>query len=142
MADFRTTDRADPVGYVCPATRVLDLIAHKWTVAIVRTLHRAGGPVRFRELQRSVGSITPKELTKRLRDLERAGLATRTIFAEVPPRVEYALTSLGLTLMPTLDALHQWAGEHADQVDANRRSFDEARDAVSPHPVDRSTDRP
>ncbi len=98
MSDYRPIDFAAPPPRVCPATRVFDLIAHKWTLAIIHTMHFNKRPIRFRELQRKVGSITPKELTKRLRELERAGLATRTIFAEVPPRVEYALTHLAETL--------------------------------------------
>ena len=127
MSDRRPSDFANPVPRICPAIRVFDLIAHKWTMTIIHTLHFAKRPLRFRELQRKVGTITPKELTKRLRELERAGLATRTIFAEVPPRVEYALTPFAETLNPVLDGLHQWANDHADQVDANRRQFDEGR---------------
>ena len=122
MEDFRD----DAIPRVCPATRVFDLVAHKWTVTIIHHLHRASGPVRFRQLQRLAGSITQKELTKRLRQLERSGLVNRTIFAEVPPRVEYRLTELGATLIPALTPLHEWAERHADTVDANQRSADEA----------------
>jgi DNA-binding HxlR family transcriptional regulator len=111
----------------CPATRVFDLIAHKWTVTIVYRLHRASGPIRFRQLQRLVDPITQKELTKRLRDLERSGLVDRTVFAEVPPRVEYRLTELGATLIPAIAGLHQWAESYADIVDANRKLADQAR---------------
>ena len=112
---------------VCPATRVFDLIAHKWTVTIIHHLHQADGPIRFRQLQRLVNPITQKELTKRLRELERSGLVERTIFAEVPPRVEYRLTDLGATLIPALAGLHQWAESFADVVDENRRRADETR---------------
>jgi DNA-binding HxlR family transcriptional regulator len=111
----------------CPATRVFDLVAHKWTVTIIHHLHMAQGPIRFRQLQRLVDPITQKELTKRLRELERSGLVERTVFAEVPPRVEYRLTDLGATLIPVLEPLHLWAQTHADVVDANRRRADEAR---------------
>jgi DNA-binding HxlR family transcriptional regulator len=111
----------------CPATRVFDLIAHKWTVTIIHNLHKAQGPIRFRQLQRQVDPITQKELTKRLRELERSGLVERTIFAEVPPRVEYRLTDLGATLIHALAALHHWAESYADVVDENRRRADEAR---------------
>ncbi len=113
--------------HVCPATRVFDLIAHKWTVTIIYHLHRAEGPVRFRQLQRLMEPISQKELTKRLRELERSGLVARTIFAEVPPRVEYRLTDLGATLIPALAGLHQWAETYADAVDENRRKADEVR---------------
>ncbi len=111
----------------CPATRVFDLVAHKWTVTIIHHLHRARGPVRFRQLQRLVDPITQKELTKRLRQLERSGLVDREVFAEVPPRVEYRLTELGATLIPALAPLHEWANLHADAIDANHRMADEAR---------------
>ncbi len=109
----------------CPANQVFDLIGPKWTMTILHTMQANPGPIRFRLLQRQVGSITPKELTKRLRELERAGLATRTIFAEVPPRVEYALTDLGRTLIPALVGLHEWATEHGAQVEVNRAQFDQ-----------------
>jgi DNA-binding HxlR family transcriptional regulator len=113
--------------HVCPATRVFDLIAHKWTVTIIYHLHQAQGPVRFRQLQRLVDPISQKELTKRLRELERSGLVARTIFAEVPPRVEYRLTDLGATLIPALAGLHQWAETYAQVIDENQRKADEAR---------------
>src|SRR5436190_22492879 len=76
----------------CPAGRAMELVAHKWTIHILFALHEAGGPVRFRQLQRTVAPITQKELTKRLRDLERSGLIHRRVYAEVPPRGEYRLT--------------------------------------------------
>ncbi len=112
---------------VCPANRVFDLVAHKWTVTIIHNLHMARGPVRFRQLQRLVDPITQKELTKRLRQLERSGLVSRAIFAEVPPRVEYRLTELGATLIPALAPLNEWAERHAETIDANHRMADEAR---------------
>ncbi len=112
---------------VCPATRVFDLIAHKWTITIIFHLYSAEGPIRFRQLQRLVKPISQKELTKRLRELERSGLVVRTVFAEVPPRVEYRLTDLGATLIPALAGLHEWAGTYADVVDQNQRQADEAR---------------
>jgi len=120
----RTVEEVADRPGVCPATRVLDLVAHKWTVTILYSLHVAGGPVRFRQLQRDVGAITQKELTKRLRALERSGLVGRAIFAEVPPRVEYHLTDLGATLIPALAGLHEWAGRYAHLVDENRRKAD------------------
>jgi DNA-binding HxlR family transcriptional regulator len=116
-----------PDHRLCPATRVFDLVAHKWTVTIIHHLYQARGPLRFRQLQRLVDPITQKELTKRLRQLERSGLVDREIFAEVPPRVEYRLTELGATLIPALGPLHEWAELHADAIDANQRMADEAR---------------
>ena len=105
--DFRTKNSTHP--HECPASRAIDLVAHKWTIHILFALHEAGGPVRFRKLQRAVEPITQKELTKRLRELERAGMVDRRVYAEVPPRVEYRLTELGSSLMPALVGLHEWA---------------------------------
>lgn len=99
----------------------MDLIAHKWTIHILFALHEAGGPIRFLRLQRAVSPITQKELTKRLRDLERSGLVDRRVFAEVPPRVEYRLTELGSSLIPALDGLHEWAERHGGAVAENWR---------------------
>jgi DNA-binding HxlR family transcriptional regulator len=101
----------------CPAGRAMELVAHKWTIHIVFALHEAGGPARFRELQRRVAPITQKELTKRLRALEQSGLIGRKVYAEVPPRVEYWLTELGLTLLPALTGLHEWAERYGAAVD-------------------------
>ena len=126
----RTVESVANPAQVCPASLVLDLIAHKWTVTLLYRLHVAGGPIRFRQLQRGVGPITQKELTKRLRELERSGLVSRAIFAEVPPRVEYRLTDLGATLIPALAGLHDWAGQYADIVDQNRRNAD----GITPSP--------
>lgn len=102
---------------VCPAERAIELVAHKWTIRVLFALHEAGGPTRFRELQRRVAPITQKELTKRLRDLERSGLVARRVYAEVPPRVEYRLTTLGSTLLPALTGLHEWAERHGAAID-------------------------
>jgi DNA-binding HxlR family transcriptional regulator len=104
----------------CPASRAIDLIAHKWTIHILFALHEAGAPVRFRKLQRAVEPITQKELTKRLRELERAGMVSRRVYAEVPPRVEYGLTELGSSLLPALVGLHEWAERHGATVEENR----------------------
>jgi DNA-binding HxlR family transcriptional regulator len=104
----------------CPASRAIELIAHKWTIHILFALHHAGGPVRFRALQRAVGPITQKELTKRLRELERAGMVLRRVYAEVPPRVEYRLNELGRSLLPALVSLHEWAERYGAVVERNR----------------------
>jgi DNA-binding HxlR family transcriptional regulator len=104
----------------CPASRAIELVAHKWTIHILFALHEAGGPVRFRKLQRAVEPITQKELTKRLRDLERAGMVDRRVYAEVPPRVEYRLTELGSSLIPALVGLHKWAEQFGSAVAENR----------------------
>ena len=84
----------------------LTLISDKWKVLILRDL--LPGTKRFGELKKSIGHVTQKVLTAQLREMEASGLLTRTVYAEVPPRVEYALTELGYSLKPILDAMGQW----------------------------------
>jgi DNA-binding HxlR family transcriptional regulator len=117
----RPSGEKPDVPVACPASRAMELVAHKWTIQILFALHNAGGPIRFRRLQVAVRPITQKELTKRLRDLERGGIVGRQIFAEVPPRVEYRLTELGSSLIPALEGLHEWAEQYGELVDRNQR---------------------
>jgi len=98
----------------CPTRHALDRIADKYTVLVMITLQ--GAPRRFNELQRLITGVSQKMLTQTLRSLERDGLLTRTIYAQVPPRVEYALTPLGETLLDPLAALRNWAETHIDAV--------------------------
>lgn len=86
--------------------RALEVVGHKWTLLIVQEL--LGGPRRFTQIQRSLGRANPKMITARLRELEAAGLVSRTSYAEVPPRVEYALTERGRALRPSIEALRRW----------------------------------
>lgn len=88
--------------------RALAVVGHKWTLLIIQDL--LAGPRRFTEIERSLGNANPKMITARLRELEAAGLVSRTSYAEVPPRVEYALTGRGRALAPTIDALRRWGG--------------------------------
>ena len=90
----------------CPVTRTVGILDGKWTVLVIRDL--LGGTRRFSELRRSLVGVSPKTLTDRLRHLEQAGLVERTVFAEVPPRVEYRLTEAGRTLEPVLSAMADW----------------------------------
>ena len=94
----------------CPVETTLTLIGDKWKVLILRDL--LGGTMRFGELRKSVGSISQKVLTANLRDMEESGLVRRTVYAEVPPRVEYALTPLGKSLAPILDAMKTWGEDY------------------------------
>src|SRR6516225_9349476 len=96
----------------CPVSQVLEVIGNRWAVQVLWTLHHAARPLRFRELQRSLEPITPKELTNRLRELEEAGMAHRKVYAEVPPRVEYRMTELGQMIMPILSAVAEWTKEY------------------------------
>jgi DNA-binding HxlR family transcriptional regulator len=108
----------------CGSRRVLALIADKWTAIVIYALAR--GDCRFGELRRDIGGISQKVLADTLRQLERDGLVERTVFAEVPPRVEYALTPLGRTLTEPLGAICKWAEEHLAEVEANRAHSENA----------------
>ena len=90
----------------CPVETTLTLIGDKWKVLILRDL--MPGKKRFGELKKSIGTVSQKVLTAQLRDMEANGLLTRTVYAEVPPRVEYELTELGRSLQPILDAMRNW----------------------------------
>lgn len=94
----------------CPVETTLTLIGDKWKVLILRDLFP--GTKRFGELKKSIGSVSQKVLTAKLRDMEKSGLVNRTVYAEVPPRVEYSLTDLGRSLKPILDALWNWGEEY------------------------------
>jgi DNA-binding HxlR family transcriptional regulator len=110
----------------CPIRMVLDRIADKWTVMMLSLLSD-GAPHRFNELRRNVEGISQKMLTQTLRDLERDGLVVRTVYAEIPPRVEYALTPLGATLCDPIAQLGQWAVAHVDEVKRAQSAFDARR---------------
>lgn len=90
----------------CPVETTLTMIGDKWKVLILRDL--MPGKKRFSELKKSIGTVSQKVLTAQLRDMEASGLLTRTVYAEVPPRVEYELTDLGKSLQPILDAMRSW----------------------------------
>jgi DNA-binding HxlR family transcriptional regulator len=105
----------------CPTRQVLDLIADKWTVLIIRRL--ADGTLRFAQLRRSVDGISQKVLTNILRSLERDGIVTRRIYASVPPKVEYSLTGLGRSLCELVEGICVWAEAHIEQVQAARAIY-------------------
>ncbi|MDD3367950.1 MAG: helix-turn-helix domain-containing protein [Lachnospiraceae bacterium] len=94
----------------CPVETTLQLIGDKWKVLIIRDL--LTGTKRFNELMRSVTGITQKVLTSHLRAMESAGLVTRTVYPEVPPKVEYNLTETGFSLKPILDSMIVWGNEY------------------------------
>lgn len=91
-----------------PLEHALALVGPKWTLLILGQL--TTGPRRFSELGRALGEVNPKMITARLRELERYGLISRTVYAEVPPRVEYELTERGRGLGPAINALREWGG--------------------------------
>jgi DNA-binding HxlR family transcriptional regulator len=101
---------------------VLDRIGDKWSLLLIGILEE--GPRRFTELLRAIPGISRRMLTLTLRALERDGLVTRTIYAEVPPRVEYAVTDLGRTLGQPVLALATWAANNQDTILDHRSAFD------------------
>ena len=107
----------------CPSRQILDRIGDTWSVLVVTML--ADGPRRYTELARKIEGVSPKMLTQTLRGLERDGLITRTVHPVVPPRVDYALTDLGRSLLGLVSALEQWAEAHIDQVAAARSAYDD-----------------
>lgn len=98
----------------CPVETTLTLISDRWKVLIIRDLLE--GTKRFGELKRSIGSVSQKVLTANLRSMEESGLVIRTVYAEVPPRVEYTLTELGYSLKPVLDAMRDWGEGYKAQI--------------------------
>ena len=108
----------------CLSRVVLSRIADKWTALIIHVL--ATGTRRYAELQREIGGISQKMLTQTLRGLERDGLVRRTVYPEVPVRVEYALTEAGHTLREPLRALEEWSITHLGDVSASQAAYDRA----------------
>ncbi|MFD8572635.1 winged helix-turn-helix transcriptional regulator [Streptomyces sp. NPDC057694] len=112
-----------PAEVACPVSPVVDLVFSRWTTPILWSLHTYGRQ-RFVELQRRIGTVSPKVLTQRLRQMERDGLVLRTYHREVPPRVEYEITELGGSLAPLFAGLAEWGAVHLDRVERARRDFD------------------
>ena len=107
----------------CHARDVLARVGDTWSVYVIHILGDAR-TLRFNELRKEVDGISQRMLTVTLRGLERDGLVARTVYPEVPPRVEYSLTPLGVTLRQILRGLVAWAGDHLQEVDAARAAYD------------------
>lgn len=112
----------------CPSRVVFQRVGDKWASLVIQVL--ADGPVRFSELRTMVSVVTPKVLTQTLRTLERDGLVTRKVFAQVPPRVDYELTELGHSLLEPLTVLRRWAEDNVPTILGARDAYDDARDAA------------
>ncbi|WP_431313423.1 winged helix-turn-helix transcriptional regulator [Streptomyces lydicus] len=102
--------------------QILGLVGSKWSILIVGQLRDR--TMRFGELHRAVKGISQRMLTLTLRQLERDGLLTRTVHPSVPPRVDYALTALGSTLLDSVVALGEWASAHRHEINNNRHRYD------------------
>jgi DNA-binding HxlR family transcriptional regulator len=98
----------------CPTEATIAAIGGRWKIILL--WHLYGGKLRFSELRRKVPGISQKMLTEQLRELEGHGLVTRTVYAEVPPRVEYAATPLGKSLDPVIAAIGDWGRKHGDKI--------------------------
>lgn len=98
-----------PKHTVCPAEYTLNVISGRWKVIIL--WHLFGGTKRFSELQRGIEGVTQKMLAQQLRELESHGVLTRTVYPQVPPKVEYALTPLGRSLQPVVKAMCEWGNK-------------------------------
>ena len=122
----------DAVFPDCPIRNILARLCDKWSLLVIYTLNKTGKEtVRFKELQREIPDISQKMLTVTLRTLEEDGYVTRTIYPEVPPRVEYALTERAGSLLPHINALIEWALENKDSIMADRKAFKDSPGAAS-----------
>jgi len=123
MAVTEATSSWDPYTRGCPSRDLLDRIGDKWTVLVLGELGKHGA-CRFTQLRKQLSGVSEKMLTQTLRALERDGLALRTVYPEVPVRVEYELTPLGQTLRDPLRALTEWSVHHITDVLAAREEYD------------------
>ena len=122
--DVADVDVLDPN---CPSRIVFGRIGERWTMFVILAL--SNGPMRFTQLKHRVGVVTPKVLTETLRALERDGLVSRAAFHESPPRVEYALTPLGVSLLEPIQTMRAWAERHVPELLECRERADAASDA-------------
>lgn len=123
-----TEQRAfDVMSPDCPSRSIMQRMGDKWTPLVFLALE--SGPRRFSQLRQDIGGVTPKVLTQTLRSLERDGLLTRTIYPEVPPRVEYELTELGASVLGPLEVIREWAQDHAERIIRARNDYDELNEA-------------
>jgi DNA-binding HxlR family transcriptional regulator len=106
----------------CPVRGVLDRVGDKWSILIISILGEYG-TMRFNQLNQVIGNISQKMLTVTLRTLEADGLVLRTMYSEIPPRVEYSLTPLGESLLPAMASLIRWATENMPAVLTSREQY-------------------
>ena len=109
-------------------SEVLAHIGDKWTILVVNELGQ--GPRRFNEIRRALGSISQRMLTLTLRNLERDGLVTRTVFPTIPPKVEYELTALGRSLLVPVSGIGLWARQNREAIQEARKRFDDTVDTA------------
>ncbi len=116
-------------NFGCPVEAALEALGGKWKGLVL--FHLKDGKRRFNELRRLIPDVTQRTLTRQLRELERDRIVARTVYPEVPPRVEYVLTDFGKTLIPILEALYVWGKEYIDQFSEVRSSNVESNQGVA-----------
>ena len=115
----------------CPAFLALSLIANKWAIKILHTLLSEETHIlRFGQIQKVLGTITQRELTKQLREFEKSGLIERKVYAQIPPRVDYKLTALGHSLWEPIEQLSAWADKNAKTIQKKRAEFSQKTKAA------------
>jgi DNA-binding HxlR family transcriptional regulator len=107
--DWQCEDPQQQLVWAAATSETLRVLEGKWKIVIIVQLFAAKGPLRFSELERRVEGVNQKMLIQQLKDLQKDGIVTRTVYPEVPPRVEYALSEIGVALGPSLEALIDWA---------------------------------
>jgi len=122
MPRSNTDVSAQVEAEACPVPEVLERVAGKWSILIM--VAATAGPIRFTELERAIPSVSRRMLTLTLRNLERDGLVTRTVYPTVPPKVEYELTPIARELRAALLSLTDWAEHHRTAIIAARREYD------------------
>jgi DNA-binding HxlR family transcriptional regulator len=125
LNDTNNSVRACEAGHKSAVTETLARIGDKWTVMVVGALHQ--GPMRYNQIRRAVEGISQRMLTLTLKGLEEDGLVNRTMYATIPPRVDYELTVLGRKLIVPLQSLYDWAVEHRPAMLAAREKFAKKR---------------
>lgn len=113
----------DPLFPQCPVRNVLSRIGDRWSLLVLLALHDKAGTMRFSDLCKTIPDVSQKMLTSTLRKLEADDLLSRTVYPEVPPRVEYKLTKRGKTLIPLLNQLVDWSLENMDAIIRHRKKY-------------------
>ena len=113
----------DPLFPKCPVRNVLSRIGDRWSLLVLLALHDKAGTMRFSDLCRAIPDVSQKMLTSTLRKLEADDLLSRTIYPEMPPRVEYKLTKRGKTLIPLLNQLVDWSLDNMDAIIKHREKY-------------------
>lgn len=131
-ATAQTAPTRQPATIVCPVRDVLAQIGDKWSMLLLLTLDQQAGRARFSVLRREIGDISQRMLTVTLRSLERDGLVNRTVYPEIPPRVEYDLTGMGRGLLAPVKELVGWAQANKLKLERSRRQYDQHRSDPAP----------